>query len=62
MLEKYLAIDLFQVNRYVSIAAAFHLGVERGREGGSLRTKKWSWNYDNRVNFCTPGLHSHLVQ
>lgn len=38
------------------------LGVERGGRGGSLRTKKWSWNYGNEVNFCTPGLHSHMVQ
>lgn len=48
--------------RYVATAATFHLGVERGGRGGSLRTKKWSWNYDNEVNFCTPGLHSHMVQ
>lgn len=34
---------------------------EKGRES-SLRTKKWSWNCDNRANFCTHGLPSHMVQ
>lgn len=32
--------------RYVTTAATFHLRIERGGRGGSLRTKKWSWNYE----------------